>query len=623
MNEDKSDPAGTAGGLAPQPRPRRPARNAIVYNSAFAKNGPVVNASLLSFIRLIEQRHESVLRATRDPVRSDRLARSLVSLRLAQDFLEKGELNSLYPQHPPQVAVIGPTQAGKSSVTNLLIGTEVARVSPLAGFTVHPQGFALSAGDSGWADIYFGSGHRHTLDTLPAGNYDAYALEPVGIEAHRLGSAVIWDTPDFDSVDADAYRASVLRTIALADVILLVVSKDKYADQSVWESMRALEPLGQPTVVCLNKVPVESTATLIRSLEEKWRGVRGDTPAPILVLPYVDDWDQGCPAALEKKADQLRELVSKGIVRMERGRHRERASALVRLHWPDWTAPIRIEHDALAEWRQLVESATAGALTIYERDFLDRPQHYETFQRALAELLTLLEIPGVARAFLTARTVVTWPVRQLTRLGKSLSGHKGDISQEITVLQQATDHLLVHLNETVLEKSETSGEMRAWWRDIAQVLRRDRRIQGEQCHAAIAAYHRAFQPEIESTARQLYERLREHPAILNSLRATRVTTDAAALAVALHTGGIGVHDFILAPAILSITTLLAEGALGHYLKRAEVELKQRQRQAVSELLNRQLGANLLRLPERLESADRFNVPAEALQAAEALIAPHA
>ena len=165
--------------------------------------------------------------------------------------------------------------------------------------------------------------------------------------------------------------------------------------------------------------------------------------------------------------------------------------------------------------------------------------------------------------------------------------------------------------------------MRDWWREIAQMLRRERRVQSDRCQTAIAAYHRAFQPEIDSTARQLYERLQEHPAILNSLRATRLTTDAAALAVALHTGGIGIQDFILAPAILSLTTLLTEGALGRYLKRAEAELKERQRQVVSELLNRELAGKLMRLPERLEPAERFNLPEETLQAADALIAPDA
>ena len=52
-----------------------------------------------------------------------------------------------------------------------------------------------------------------------------------------LPHGVLWDTPDFDSIDSATYREGVIRTIALADIIILVVSKEKYADQSVWDIM--------------------------------------------------------------------------------------------------------------------------------------------------------------------------------------------------------------------------------------------------------------------------------------------------------------------------------------------------------------------------------------------------
>jgi GTPase SAR1 family protein len=596
----------------------RSGRNAIVYNTGFAASGRPVNPDLLSVIRLIRQRHESVLQATRSPSNGESLARSLVSLRLAESALQKSELLARHPEHPIQIAVIGPTQVGKSSVTNLLLGTDLARVSPLAGFTVHPQGFSLGTEGIAWAAAYFGQSPT-PLDRLSAERYDAYALTDAGGAGHTLAPAVVWDTPDFDSVDADDYRAGVLRTVALADVVLLVVSKDKYADQTVWDTMRLLEPLGQPTAICLNKVPDESAAALSRSLEEKWRSVREDAPAPVVVLPYLEKG----PGALTAARNALDGVLRHCIARVHREAQEAHCRELLRRHWSAWTAPARIEHAALAEWRRHVEEATAAGLAVYQRDFLDHPQHYETFQRALAELLTLLEIPGVARALMTARSIVTWPVRQLSRLGRSLSGYKGEAGQEIAVLRQAVDHLLLQLGEIALERAEEAGAMRDWWQEVAQLLRREQRLQADRSYAAITAYHRAFQPEIEHTARQLYDRLREHPAILNSLRATRLTTDAAALAMALHTGGIGVQDFVLAPAILSLTSLLAESALGHYLSRAEAELKQRQRQLVAELLNREPGVALARLPERLRSEGRFQLPEAALQSVESEIFSHA
>ena len=102
-------------------------------------------------------------------------------------------------------------------------------------------------------------------------------------------------------------------------------------------------------------------------------------------------------------------------------------------------------------------------------------------------------------------------------------------------------------------------------------------------------------------------------------RATRATADAAALGLALHTGGIGVQDFIIAPAILSVTSLLAESALGRYLHKAEADLKERQFRETKRLFDESLRPVLQGLPQRLKGEGRFNIPAEMVAAAEELL----
>ena len=106
------------------------------------------------------------------------------------------------------------------------------------------------------------------------------------------------------------------------------------------------------------------------------------------------------------------------------------------------------------------------------------------------------------------------------------------------------------------------------------------------------------------------------PATLNSLRATRVTADAAALAVVFHTGGIGPQDFVLAPAVLSITSLLTESALGKYLDRVADKLKKTQLQSVRELLEKQLQQPLEALPRHMHADTSFGINSETLEAAE-------
>jgi hypothetical protein len=105
--------------------------------------------------------------------------------------------------------------------------------------------------------------------------------------------------------------------------------------------------------------------------------------------------------------------------------------------------------------------------------------------------------------------------------------------------------------------------------------------------------------------------------LLNSLRATRVTADAAVIALALHTGGIGMHDLIIAPAMLTVTSFLAESALGSYMGRVEAELKQRQLAAVKQaLFTGSMKKKLLELSGQLSSVTYFNISPEQLQQAE-------
>jgi GTPase SAR1 family protein len=614
----------------PDPRNARAKRNAIQYNPFMPANflqeseSLTPSGKLLHFVRLLRQRYASVLKhIPEDSARALYLSKGMTSLALAEAFLHRIELYQVHTDSPLQLAVIGPTQAGKSSIVNLLLEEHLAKVSPLAGFTVHPQGFCLNVGDHplNWLSDYYSGYQRLPPAALPARQYGYYAVTAASPQPDKpLPTMVIWDTPDFDSIDAHAYRDAVLKTAALADLILLVVSKDKYADQSVWEMMTLLEPLAQPTVICLNKITDRSRDIVVQSLKQKWLGARQDAPAPIIPLPYLENWGTESWETLQSVARPLWAQVKTAIRDIRRDAQPHQARRLLRVHWAAWLEPVLAEHRVLAEWRALVDQAVRDGLHMYRRDYLDHPQHYETFQRALAELLTLLEIPGLARSMTVARQVITWPVRQIVKLGRTLNAdRRGDKSHEVAMLRQIVEHAFIWLAETALLKREESTVTQDWWRQLSDVLRLEKKTLMARAQEATQDYFESFQPEIERTARSLYDQLQEHPAMLNSLRATRVTTDAAALALAFKTGGIGLHDFIITPAVLSLTSLMTESALGHYMNRAVTELKRRQYAAVEQLFGRLIRDTLRRLPERLDPADKFNVPPETVEAAAALL----
>jgi GTPase Era involved in 16S rRNA processing len=582
---------------------------------------------MLSFLRLLKQRYESILShlPTEDGARGQVFRHNLQSLAFAEAFFEKGELNAGKSDHPPQIAVLGPTQAGKSSVINWLLGQNLAEVSPLAGFTVHPQGFCsnVPAERIDWIDAYFSRYRRCRPGDLPNDRYDCFVLEETAADPRSpLKGTVLWDTPDFDSVDAEGYRQAVLRVAALADVVLLVLSKDKYADLSVWELMALLEPLAQPTVVCLNKVEPSSYPTLAESLRRKWQSSRRDQPPPVIAVPYLEEIEADGLASLTGEREQVLGALHHAIRSVHRNRQARHAGRLLNAHWQNWLAPVKAEHGLAQEWRTLIAETVRDSLTLYRRDYLNHPHHYETFQRALAELLRLLEVPGLAGTLLAARQIVTWPLRQIVRLGQSVvrKGYPAAKDGEAAILNQALEHLFVRVGETILLKRDEERYRQDWWRELGNLLRNDKPILTSRFETGIEHYLRAFQPEIDKTARGLYDHLKEHPAVLNSLRATRATTDAAALAVALHTGGIGVQDFIIAPAILSLTSLLAESALGHYVDRASAELKEKQAKAVQRLFEETIYAHLIRFPGRLDESRRFNIAPETVAAIEKQLA---
>ena len=593
-------------------------KNAIVYNPDALRSGRPPVISMLSFVRLLQQRYQALIDAATpyDKARADSLSSLLISLEFAESVLEKTEWLATHPQHPLHVAIVGPTQAGKSSVINWLAGETLAEASPLAGFTVHPQGFALTTDNAelDGLDAFFQGYQRVARDALDHQQLDAYSLEPAPSNSGKLRNTVLWDTPDFDSVQSGEYRNGVLRIAALADVVILVVSKDKYADLSVWEFMRLLGSLAQPTLIILNKTDPNPGVTLLASLEDKWRSFRSDPVPPIVPIPYLSD-SSGMSTLAEQHHQAMTSLQA-GLAKVRRAEYPQGAQRLLKTHWPQWTAPIVLEHRLAGEWQERLDRVVSECMERYQRNYLDHPNHYATFQRALAELLTLLEIPGIGTALLQARRLVTWPVRQLGKLGKMAAGQEQGLDGgESAILHQLAEHALVRIGEELLLNSSNDPLEQRWWTSINQQVIRQRERVMTQFDAATQAYIRGFQPEIEKTAHALFDHLQEHPLVLNSLRATRVTTDAAALAVALHTGGIGVQDFVIAPAMLSVTSLLTESALGRYMNKSAEQLKSQQKKAVTQLFAIAIREPLANLPEQLDPSSRVGITAETLNQA--------
>ena len=569
---------------------------------------------MLEFIHFLKQRYQELLLQLNNKSISATYQQRIDQLILAEAFIRKGQLNDSLPKHVLQIAVVGPTQAGKSSLVNVLLNSNLAGVSPLAGYTAHPQGFCngVAIADCSWLQRYFGRFQQLQLNQLSKNRYDCYSLTENTNDSSYLPHCILWDTPDFDSIDSENYREGVIRTMALADMIILAVSKEKYADQTVWDIMSDLEVLHQPTIICLNKLSEDSETLVVNSLKDKWRLARKDDFPEVVPLYYQKS--SGLPLWPESQKMLLKEFATKAEqpVKGYKNKHARFEQNLLQKHWKNWLEPVVAEHQALHDWQALVDETLKQALDNYQRDFLDHPHHYETFQQALAELLTLLEIPGLAGIMTNTRKILTWPAKQFTKLSRKNKSPANN-SNEIALLNQIAEHVMIQMADTLISMAEQSQ----CWKEFSGLLRSQRPAILQNFNRAAIQYHTSFQQEVAITAHRLYQKLQEQPVVLNTLRATRATTDAAAIALAIHTGGIGIQDLVLAPAMFTVTSLLAESAIGGYMHKVEVELKQQQLNSVNQLLfTDSMRELLLKLPEQLSPATHFNITPDQLLAAE-------
>ncbi len=567
---------------------------------------------MLEFITTLKQRYLSIQSGINQQSSQWASYQACIEqLTLIESFLHKGALIE-QREHPLHLAVIGPTQSGKSTLTNLLLNQEAAGVSPLAGFTVHPQGFAVNLQDDAFIGIteHFAGLQEVPQFALNHEEYDCYSVSSVSAEG--LPACVVWDTPDFDSIDAYSYKKGVLKTLALADVLLLVVSKEKYADQSVWEIMALLEPLQQPVLVVINKLAPDSERLIIESFNEHWQQVRHDNSPAVLPILYSKGGN------LADAQAELHNLILTGFKAVKRKKHQDVAYQYIKHYWQTWLLPITLEQEAQKQWQHIIDNAIAEAVIVYQRDYLEHPNHYDTFQNALAKLLTLLEIPGLASVMAQSRKILSWPLRKVFSIGRQAVKKQSLATQETIILQQISEHILLQLGDQILEQLELAQDNQTWWKALNRQLRQDKLNILQGFAQSTLVYHEDFKYEIDKTAQGLYTKLEEHPTILNGLRLTRVSADAAVLALAVQAGGIGLHDLILAPAMLSVTSYLAESAVGGYFSRAEKELKQQQLQVVKHvLLHNNLQQVLANLPEKMAQDTHFNISAEQIATAEA------
>ena len=154
---------------------------------------------------------------------------------------------------PILVALVGSTGAGKSTLVNSIVGTQVSNTGVRRPTTNSPV-LACHPDDMHWfAENMF-------LPTLPRVRQEGLArpgrdgmLVLAASERMPKGFALL-DTPDIDSV-AHSHREFAYQFLDAADLWLFMTSSSRYADAPVWEVLQHARERGAALGIVLSRVP--------------------------------------------------------------------------------------------------------------------------------------------------------------------------------------------------------------------------------------------------------------------------------------------------------------------------------------------------------------------------------
>ncbi len=203
------------------------------------------------------------------------------------DQLDDYLLPRLRQLDAPLLAVVGgSTGAGKSTLVNSLVGSEVSRAGVLRPTTRSPV-LVHHPDDADWftTSRVLPSLARLTGDDAEPSRETTdrriTSLRLVAGAALPPGLALV-DAPDIDSV-VDANRELATQLLAAGDLWLFVTTAARYADAVPWDLLRTSVDRGTAVAVVLNRVPPEAMTEVRTDLATMLRD-NGLSTAPLFTV---------------------------------------------------------------------------------------------------------------------------------------------------------------------------------------------------------------------------------------------------------------------------------------------------------------------------------------------------
>ena len=203
------------------------------------------------------------------------------------DLLERKLLAQL--QGPPLliVAIVGGTNIGKSVVFNHLAGETASAATPLAAGTKHPVCLVPPGCDE--PDLLSRLFEHFELHAWQSAD-DPLRDSPTDRIYWRLGTAVpprlvLVDAPDVDSdVTVNWQRARAVRQTA--DVVIALLTQQKYNDAAVKQFFRAAVEADKPVIVIFNFCDLQADRDYWPQWLARFCAETGANPELVYVVPY-------------------------------------------------------------------------------------------------------------------------------------------------------------------------------------------------------------------------------------------------------------------------------------------------------------------------------------------------
>jgi hypothetical protein len=264
--------------------------------------------------------------------------------------------------HAPLLAVVGgSTGAGKSTLVNSLVGTEVSPAGVLRPTTLAPV-LVSHPDDARWfSDDRVLPGFARTTGRVMA---DASGLNLVTDDDAPCGLALL-DAPDIDSV-VHTNRELASQLLAAADLWVFVTTAARYADAVPWGWLRKARARSTALALVLNRVPP---------------GALGEVPEHFLAM-LADEGLEEAP------------VFTIAEVTLERGMIPERSLHPLR----EWLRGLASDAAARAE---IVRRTLEGALDSLDERVSGLAAHVDAQAAAAASLRA-----EAARAYAAARSEI-------------------------------------------------------------------------------------------------------------------------------------------------------------------------------------------------------------------------